>query len=530
MSALSVRPGSGVARGGAGDGARGPAWLQLLAGLALLFGLAVSVWVFMGRDGFSEDEFFQLTFINESLPRFFVQFVRLDQHPFFHFLQLKLWGLVSDGDTWMLANSLVWHLLSCAVLVYVGRAWQGWATGLLAAAMYVLLPQVVAASVSLRMYAMIPALVLLSWWLNYALLTGRERRAWAWWLLAAVQLALCYSHAVAFFFAFFVALSAAGQTWFERPRQPAWRRWLGVQAVVALLALPLPLLAVARILMVSQAGTSDGGNSDPGGIVEHFGGMVMGWGLKWPEARVAGTALFMSAIALGLWQRSTRWVAVGLLVGPYAVAFVVGMFLAPMFKTPVYSAMLVPFACLVLATGLLRLPGGWAAVAPAALLVALAAAVVPASTAIHDVKSPYRDVAQTLLGKAQAGDIVVIPKPYVYWATLRYAVGPEWGSALQVLPALNDSWLRLTQKLGPAVTGPLGLIPRAQQVEHQGIVYVIGEDAVAASSSAQRVWFVRRVRYPEVPKLAAGFGQAQVVHESGRPETVQILLYQKAVP
>jgi len=519
VSTLAGSPGLGAAP-----------WLRVLAVAALLFGLGVSVHFFLARDGFSEDEFFQLTFVNEALPRFFVQFLRLDQHPFFHFLQLKLWRVVSDSDGWMLANSLAWHLLSCVTVLLVGRAWQGLGVGLVAAALYALLPQVIGASISLRMYAMVPGLMVLSWWLNYALLTGRERRAWAWWALAAVQLALCYSHAVAFFFAAFAAFAGAMQAGSERPAHTVWRRWFWVQAGVALLALPLPLLAVARILMVSQAQAGEGGNSDPGGIVEHFGGMVMGWGLKWPEARLAGAAFFLSAIAVGLWQRSTRWVALGLLVGPYAVAFVVGMFLVPMFKTPVYSAMLVPFACLVLAAGLLRLPGWLAAAAPAAVLAALAVVAIPASTAIHDVRSPYRDIANTLVQQARPGDVVVIPKPYVYWATLRYAVGPQWGSALQVLPALNDSWLRLTDKLGPAVTTPLGLIPRTQQVEHRGIVYVIGEDAVAASSSAQKVWFVRRVRYPEAPKLSPGFGQARVMQEIGRPETMQLLLYERAAP
>lgn len=496
---------------------------------ALLFGLAVSVLFLLRRDGFGEDEFFQLTFVNEPLPRFFVLFLRLDQHPFFHFLQLKLWALVSEADGWMLANSLAWHLLSCGVIFLVGRAWQGARAGLLAAALYVLLPQVVGASITLRMYAMIPALAVGAWWLNVALLSGRERRAWAWWAAALVQLALAYSHAIGFYFLFFIVVSAALQVAMERPPQAAWKRWLAAEAAVALLALPLPLLAAARILMASQAGADAGGNSDPGGLVDHFGGMVMGWGLHWPALRAAGAALLVAAIGLGLWQRSTRALAAGLLVGPYAAAFVIGLVLAPMFKTPVYSAMVVPFACLVLATGLLAL-GRLAVALPVLLLAALAAAVVPASRQINDVQSPYRAVGQALAERVQPGDVVVVPKPYVYWATLRYAVAPDWGQPLAVLPALNDSWLRLTRKLGPTLTDVLGLMPSTQQVDHGGVAYVIGEDARAPSQKAERVWFVRRIRYPEEPQLAEGFGAARTVLEAGRPETMQILLYERSRP
>jgi hypothetical protein len=84
-----------------------PRWLPWLAAAALLWGAAVAVRMALLRTGFSEDEFFQLSFVNEPLPTFFTQFVRLDQHPFFHFLQLKLWGLVSHADGWMAANSML---------------------------------------------------------------------------------------------------------------------------------------------------------------------------------------------------------------------------------------------------------------------------------------------------------------------------------------------------------------------------------------------------------------------------------------
>jgi hypothetical protein len=499
-----------------------PAWLLWVSGVALLLGLAFTLRLFVLRDGFSEDEFFQLTFVNEGLPHFFVQFVRLDQHPFFHFLQLKLWALVSQSDGWMLFNSVAWHIASCAIIFAVGRAWQGTATGLLAAALYALVPQVLVASTMLRFYAMIPGLAVLAWWLNVKLLSGQDRRPWMWVALVATELALGYSHAIAFFFVAWLALAGAAQVAVTKPEAPAWRRWLWVQSVAGLLLVPLVLLAVSRILMGGDG--EPGGNHDPGTLIDHWGGMVVGWGMQLPWARAIGAALFAAAIVAGLWQQRTRALTAVMLIGPYATALLVGLVLAPMFKTPVYSAVLVPFVCLVLAAVISQ--ARWLWLAPA-LLVTGAVAAVPASDYLNSGVSPYRPVAEQLRKRAQAGDVVVVPKPYLYWATMRYAVGPQWGSAMEVLPALSDSWLRMSKRLGPDLTQMLKLTPRTQQVVSGGITYVVGQDATVPSATAQRVWLVQRPRYPLAPVLADGFVSQGVVFEMGSPENTQIVLYER---
>jgi MFS family permease len=486
---------------------------------------------------FSEDEFFQLTFVNEPLPTFFTQFVRLDQHPFFHFLQLKWWSLISAADGWMLGNSLVWHVFGCAVLFFVGRAWQGAGAGLLAAAIYALLPQVVGASAQLRMYAMIPGLAVLVWWLNLRLLSGSETRRWVWWALAGCVVALGYSHAIAFFFVFWLTLAAAVQVGLQdaavavpgvhRAAGAVWRKWLAVQAVLALLLLPLPVLAVLRIRM-AQGPAEDGGNADPGNMLDHFGGMVVGWGLDWDAARLLGFAGFVLAIALGLWNRRTRWMTALVLIGPYATAWVVGLVFAPMFKTPVYSAMLVPFACLALVLGLTQF-GRAGAAGAAALLAALALFVFPASDHLNRADHAYEPVARALAAQAQPGDVVVIPKPYLYWATLRYAVGPDWGSALDVMPAPNSGWQRVAKMLGPDVVRWVKFEPQTQQVQHRGVTYVIGADAQQATVAAKRVWWVQRPRYPETPRLASGFDAAPALAlQAGQPETLQLMRYDRA--
>lgn len=504
--------------------------VSIVAVLGLAAGLIAAAATYWLRDGFNEDEFFQLAFVNESMPQFFALFLRLDQHPPFHFLQLIPWHWISDSDGWMLANSLVWHLVSCGVILYVGRSWLGASAGWLAAALYALTPQAVSAATTLRFYAMIPALAVLAWWLHVRCLSNDRSSAWRWWALAGVQLALTYSHAIAFYFVFWIALAAVAQQWQILGRSAPWRRWLAVQFAVFLLLMPQVLLTAARALMARGAGDVIGGNNDPGGLIDHFGGMTAGWGMQWYAARVGGALLFGAALVLGLWRERTRWLSGVMLVGPYALAIVIGALLTPMFKTPVYSSMLVPFACLVLAGALVQFPTRWQTLAAGSLLAGLALFIFPAAAHLNRSVSPYRPLVAELQRKARPGDIVVVAKPYLYWAVLRYAVAPDWGSPLEVLPALNESWRRLNERIGPAAVRALKLTPRTQQLVHGDITYVIGDEATAPSAAARRVWVVERVAYPSPVKLAEGFADRGVVYRAGMPEATELRLFERPHP
>ncbi|MBT3067046.1 glycosyltransferase family 39 protein [Rhodoferax sp. U11-2br] len=499
--------------------------LQLFATLALIVGLAAVLMSFLQWNGFWEDEIFQVAFLNERLPYFFVEIARLDQHPPFHFLQLKFWALFFNSDKGLLLNSIAWHLVSCLVIFWVGRQWLGTTAALLAVALFALTPQVASAAVNLRMYAMIPALAVGTWWLNQRALLDPDKRNWPWFAVLFVQLALGYSHAIAIYFVAWIALAAAVQVYSEHGGSASWKQWLTAQLGSAVLLLPLVASVVIRIGMPAQG--EPGGNSDAGSVVTHLGGMVAGWGMKWEYGKPFGFALFALAVLLGMWNRRTRWVALCLLTGPYLAATLIGLFFVPMFKTPVYSAMLMPFACLALAGGLQMLRpvlGTWVGIG---LLAVMVLTVMPATNHLQERSSPYKPIAIELEKRAQTGDVVVIPKPYLYWAVLRYAVAPNWGSPLEVLPPLGENWQRLMARLGPELTSALKLQPRTNQVIDRGITYVIGEDAVSASSKATRVWEVRRTRYPTPAILADGFIARGVVTEFGYPETTQLLMFER---
>jgi mannosyltransferase len=494
--------------------------LRIAACLALVAGLAATLKAFISLDGFWEDEFFPITFINEPFPSFFVAVARLDQHPFLYFLQVKVWALLFSGDKGLLLNSVAWHLVSCLAIFFVGRAWLGVATGLLAAAVYAVVPQVVWASVTLRAYSMIPALAVGAWWLNVRVLSGPETPWRRWAALAAIELALGYSHAIALYFVGWVALAAAMQVLGEQRSAAPWKRWFLIQICIGLLILPVPISALMR--------ESGPGNSDGGSAIFYLGTMVAGWGMKSVAGLALGTALYAMAIVLGLREPKTRALTIGLLIGPVALAMIVSSFLIPMFKTPVYSAMIMPFASLALAGGLLALKGNWGPRIAIILLAVMSLAVIPVSQILLERSSPWQPVSAELKRLTQPGDVVVVAKPFAYWAVLRYAVGPNWGSPLEIMPLRPSAAVgRLLELLGPKISETLKLVPKTNHIVHGGVTYVIGDDAVRDTGNAKRVWVVHRLRYPIPVRLAEGFRDQGIVARYGDREPVEVQLFDR---
>lgn len=501
--------------------------IKAVASIALIVGLAATLRLFFARDGFNEDELFQVTLINEALPHFFIAIARLDQHPFFHFLQLKLWGLFSSSDDWLLLNSVFWHVVSCLAIFHVGRAWRGVSVGVVASAIYALIPQVVGQSATLRMYAMIPALAIGVWWLNLTVLDTRQQPWWRWLLVVVVELCLAYSHAIGFYFVAWISLAAAMQVYFSkvRPELP-WKRWFMAQTIAVMLIAPLILSALVRISMPGQSDA--GGNNDPGNPISHWGGMVSGWGFEWQPGLVLGFLFYLGTVLLGLRLNATRALSIFVLIGPYAFAALMAIILAPMYKTPVYSAMIMPFACLVFAAGALDLRPSLRLLLVAPVMLVLAIAVFPATERYAHFASPYKPVAEELARRVEPGDVVIAAKPYVYWAVMRYSVGNNWGSPLEILPALSGSWLGLIERLGPTLSTRLKLIPANNHVVNRDVTYVIGDDARRESEKSRRVWLVQRTSYPIPVRLAVGFVKVNTVGTFGnRQEIVELYLFER---
>lgn len=480
--------------------------LVAFATAAFLVGLAASFNAYLSVPSFWEDEFYQVTFANEPFSKFIFAVARLDVHPFFHYLQLKVWAEFFQSDKGLLVNSLFWHFVSCGVIFYVGRAWRGVLVGLLAVAFYVLIPQVVWASATLRMYTLIPALAVGAWWLNVRALSKESVGKREWLGILAIELALAYSHAIAFFFVPWIALAAAMQVWESRRHQAPWRQWFILHGIVGFLLLPLAIMAAFR--------TGIPGNRAPEeNIVFVMGAMLAGWGMKPLLIRGVAAVFYGAVVIFGLRDKSNRPLTIWLLLGPLVAGLAITFLVAPMFKVPVYASILLPFMALVLASVLVRLQGAVRLWLPVSILAVLAMAVFPATEMLFKDRTtnPWELVAREVKTRAVPGDVVVIPKAYEFWAVLRYAVGPRWGAPSEVLPPPNERWVGLMNRLGPTLSNFLGLLPKTNRIESAGITYVIGEEVVAETQSAPHVWVINTRSYAVPVSVAEGYGKSALV-------------------
>lgn len=464
--------------------------LMTLCAIAILTGLLATLKSFSFIEGFWEDEFYPIAFINESYSSFVFSVTRLDIHPPLHYFQLKLWAELFPGDKGLLFNSVFWHLVSCLVIFQVGRAWKGLFAGLLGLSTYALIPQVVWASVTLRQYAFMPALAVGGWWLNMRVLTRTSPARTDWFMLAGIELALAFSHAIAFYFVPWIALAAATLAYQEKGKHAPWKRWIVVQAIVGALLVPLALMALMR--------TGIPGNDAPSGNLLLFvGALVSGWGMKSELGRWLGMALYGLFVLAGLKHRDTRPITLFILLAPLVVAILVTAFVAPMLKAPVYSSLLIPFAALVTGASLSARKERFALWLPAAIMGSLMAAVFPATERllVNRDMNPWKQVANEIKDRAESGDLVIIAKPFSFWAVLRYAVAPDWGAPIEVLPPLNDKWTSLTQKLGPDLNRLLHLIPRTDHVIDNGITYMINNDVAHLRHTAEHIWVIHSLPY-----------------------------------
>jgi hypothetical protein len=336
------------------------------------------------------------------------------------------------------------------------------------------------------------------------------------WLAMAIltEVALAYVHAIEFYFVAFFLMAAFAQALFQRragnaslavKSNAAIGKWLCWQVVAFILMLPLMGSAVVR-------GSDAGAPSSGLAILLEPGALVAGWG---PSSilslRIAGLIIFCVLAALAMKEPSGRLSTLIIPVGALGVAIAVSMLAKPMLKVPVFAANLLPFLALGAGVGVAFHARPWARRTLYACLALLCAAAAP--LVVYQLDSGnYKDTAQYLLVKSKPGDVVVVPNVSVYWGVLRYAVGPNWGRPLEVMPLeQNAQWASLTAKLGPEVTDVLGLRPRTDTVTHNGVRYAIGQDARKATAQADRVWVVHRDGYRVDVELGSPFVRHSMV-------------------
>ena len=464
--------------------------------VAIAVGLAATLYFFGRRGSLWEDELIAITHANQPLPLFFIEVLRNDIHPPLYFLQLDAWlALLPAGDGWALGNSLVWAVVSAATIFHVAARLHGIRAAWVATALFVVLPSFAWSAGTLRMYAALPAFVVFTYYANRRWFDTRQGR----WLAIALvaEVATAYLHAVEFYFVAFILLGALTEAMAAgRMRIPSLhfarsvRMWLLVQVVFGLCVLPIAASALVR-------GSDAAAPGSAAALLTLGGTLMAGWKASaLPWARIGGTVLFAMLLGIGLLERGSRWRTLAIPVGALLVATLIGVVLKPIYKQPVFAANLLPFVVLGAAAAAARTRFALAVALLVVVVLAMAAFPLAARQAQPE---GYASAARSVRDRAVPGDVVVVPNVSVFWGIARYAVGPTWGKPLEILPPPNEEWTRLDRRIastfGAEAPQRLGLVPLRNFVDHDGVRYVLGNDALDETRQAVHVWLVTRDRY-----------------------------------
>ena len=462
---------------------------HILPWLAICAGLAAVLHYFLLRTSLWEDELIALTHTFQPLPSFFVEVLRNDIHPFFYFLVLKAWMLLAPGSgQWALASSLAFTIVSALVVYGVGSATGGRAAGLWASAIFLLLPTSALAGGNLRMYGMLPGMVVAVWYLNLRFL--RQPSRWVGAALVLLELCTAYVHAIEFVFLAFLVLAVAVEQFRAAPAR-TFKIWLLLQVGAGAAMLPLPMSALVR-------GTEPLPASSWDSFLKIFAEVTAGGGGNYEQALTwAGLVLFAGLVYFAMQAKRWRIAGVALPVGLLLLAYLIGFLGKPIFKPPVFGANLMPFLALGAGAGIAGImaqPRRVPAIFATVFTVALAAVTIPWASSLVPNGS-YEGAAVYVKQHAVKGDVVVAPHLSVYWGVMFYAEGSGWGLPLAVRPRDNPQWSKVTAKLGNELSSKLSLFPQDPYVEFNGIRYCVGTDVRACAGGAQRVWVVDRRTY-----------------------------------
>lgn len=375
--------------------------------------------------------------------------LRFDVHPPLYYLQLSLWMLVDQGDAWLMANAVLWHVVAVVLLGWTAAERFGVRIGLAAALLLALSPAALAYADHVRMYSFVMALIILVWHAQARWLEGRAGRlGWVWMVLS--QAAVANSHTGGLLMlSGCVVLGAL--TVLASGRLALMLRWLAIEvAVLALSLLPLAIGALRGVVHLGAPGFADlqavwtflAGGKDTPPVV----------------AAALGIAVLAGLVAGGLRDRRLARDTACLVLVPLLLAAVVSHLHKPVWIERLFVPV-IPFLCLSLARAALSPGTTTARHAGAALLLALVLAWGSAAAFVQ-VPRPkgdgFRLAAEAVHAQARPGDTVLVESDFFYWCFLWYFAGPSWGDPRQAF-IMSPEWDSMMRRLPPVAVRAMGL-------------------------------------------------------------------------
>ncbi len=463
------------------------------AGLVLL-GLAVRL-TGLPKDSFWMDEMWSAVCAAQPLFDALLTILRFDLHPPLYYLQLSAWGVFGTNDTWLVANSVTWSILSVVALYLTARRVYSERVARTAALFLSVLPISVYYSLELRMYALISFLAVWAWYFNYrCAASANDRRALI--ATAVAELTLVYSHSLGpFMLSFFLLYSLTLQLE-RRSVGRSLARWIAVQLVVCVATLPVALNSIYR---------SSSNYPTPG--FERIGELIASlFGVE-PLAGLLGSWVghaIVVGVLLGMWRTpSARAIGLTLVAAPLATAIGLSYAVKPIWigRVFIFTAPFICLLCSLLLWNLItsrRLAWGLAGAAVAVLIwsssVAIAHPMYPEN---------YRAVAEKLAGRLQPGDRVYMPEFPEFWGIAWYLVGPDW-SSMEIQGSIpTPRWQSILRHIDARWKARLKLEPRTQHLAYGDARLVIGRTPLVDFVGDGRLWVIDLTGDERHPELGA---------------------------
>ena len=460
-----------------------------------------------------EDEIIAVTHAELHLPQLILNSIRNDMHPPLYFVQLHAWILLWDSDWWIVLNSILWSAMAVLAVTFVARRIYGPPAAVMATVVASAMPMNIELAQNVRMYPMISCLVVLFFFAQYSIFVQPRAggRVHLWALSLGLGLAILFSHAIAFFFVFFLGVYFLLELVIARRPWKRFLEWGACYACLGIASLPVAVSSMLRgtdAQVTASAGGLEGAifalSSLMTGVRPGIPGIPDGVDVQF----VAGLLLLLAAIGGGVAFQKSRRMILCLLVLPVLVAMLIGFAAKPMFKAPVFASFCLPFVSLAAGavTGSFRAAHRQATVVAACLA---GVTLLCISTAVLLPPKPrpqnFAAASAVIMGGYQPTDIIYVPDGPMFWGMNRYIFGHQWGSPLDFADPPNNRWQPIYHLLGPRLVARLGLMPKSNLLENARYRVLTGYSDVAPARAARRVWLITYFdRKPPSPLIYEG--------------------------
>lgn len=433
-------------------------------------GFSLTLWVLLslhhiqGVKLLLGDEVWASAAANGSLLDSLVFTLRWDVHPPVYYMMVHLWSYISMSDIWLLLNSAILHVLSVIMVFHYVYPKTNLYTGLLTALLVFCCPLLFEYSNMLRMYAWLCFLSLGLLLVSDKIIASQMQQKKFLLYYASIALLLCFSHVLGVFFLFFHFVYVA-LTWLTQPKLKVLLHWSLFNLVLALVG----SLAVINSLLrsVSHAITPD---IDV--IITSLSHVFFGETIP----PFIGMPILLGLIILALINERSRHYCIAFVLLPFIVFALTSYFIKPIWLDRNFTFM-AAIALLTFALSTSTTANTMRGSIVQSLLLILFAGNIYHLAHVLSIPKPddqisYSALYQHLNTQPRTTKTCYMTQGQMpmFWGSLRYVHGYEWGSPMAVQPKANERWQVIIDKVPKAISQFLDLNVQTNYLEKNNLV------------------------------------------------------------